>query len=91
MGSVRVKPVPRRHAANRYEASRLIFSVLREAQGPMTTRELAKAIMEARGMNTADLAMLNTMKLRLATSLRNLWNRGKLVAEKEVGGICGGT
>ncbi len=41
--------------------------------------------MEARRMNTADHAMVETMRLRLATSLRKLRNRGKLVSEKENG------
>ena len=85
IGVVRIKPVPRRHAAVRYESSRLVFSVLREAGGPMTTRELTRAIMEARGMNTADHAMAETMRLRLASTLRKLKHRGKLVADVEAG------
>jgi len=83
IGVVRIKPVPRRHAAVRHESSRLIFAVLREATEPMTTRALAKAIMEARGMNTADHAMVEAMRGRLASTLRKLRNRGKLVSEKE--------
>src|SRR3954447_19188648 len=67
IGLVRVKPVPRRHAAVRNESSRLIFAALREAQEPLSTRALARAIMEARGMNTADQAMLTTMCNRLAS------------------------
>ena len=85
IGMVRVKPIPRRHAAERNEASRLIYTVLREAREPLTTRGVALAIMQARGMNTADIAMAETMRLRLATSLRKLRSRGKLVAEKEGG------
>ena len=45
VGVVRIKPIPRRHAAVRHESSRLVFSVLREASGPMTTRELARAML----------------------------------------------
>ena len=85
IGAVRVKPLARRHAANRNEASRLIFAVLREASKPLTTREMVRAIMEARGMNPADLGMAETMRLRLATSLRKLRHRGKLVSDKENG------
>lgn len=85
IGVVRIRPVPRRHAAVRHESSRLIFSVLREAAGPMTTRELTRAIMEARGMNTADHAMAETMRERLASTLRKLKNRGKVVAEMAEG------
>ena len=85
IGIVRMKPIPRRHAAVRHESSRLIYSLLREAREPMTTREVVRRIMEARGLNTADHAMVETMRLRLATTLRKLKNRGKLVADKEQG------
>jgi len=85
IGVVRIKPVPRRHAAVRHEASRLIFALLREAIGPMTTREIVRAVMEARGMNTADHAMVQTMVLRMASTLRKLKNRSKLVADKRDG------
>jgi len=85
IGFVRIKPIPRRHAAGQHESSRLIYAVLREAPEPLTTRALVRAIMEARGMNTADHAMVETMRLRLATSLRKLRNRGKLVSDKENG------
>ncbi len=85
IGVVRIKPIPRRHAAVRHESSRLVFSLLREAKEPMTTRALTRAIMEARGMNTADHAMVATMVVRLASTLRKLKNRGKLVADKESG------
>ena len=67
IGVVRIKPVPRRHAAIRHESTRLVFSVLRDAAGPLTTRELARAIMEVRGMNTADQAIVRkNMRWRLA-------------------------
>ena len=85
IGVVRINPIPRRHAAVRHESSRLIFGVLREATGPMTTREIVRAVMEARGMNTADHAMVATMVLRMASTLRKLKNRGKLVADKQDG------
>ncbi len=85
IGVVRMKPIPRRHAAVRHESSRLIYSLLREARGPVTTRELVRRIMEARGLNTADQVMVETMRLRLASTLRRLKNRGKLVADKEQG------
>ena len=85
IGAVRIKPMPRRHAAVRHESSRLIFAILREAFEPMTTRAIAKAMMEARGMNTADHAMAEAMRMRLGANLRKLRNRGKVAAEKEGG------
>lgn len=85
IGVVRIKPIPRRHAAIRHESTRLVFSILRDAPEPMSTRGIVRAIMEARGMNTADHAMVETMRLRLASTLRKLKNRGKLVVETEAG------
>jgi len=76
IGLVRVKPIPRRHAALRGESTRMIFTALRETKESLTTREIVRVVMEARGMNTADQAMAETMRLRLATSLRKLRNRG---------------
>lgn len=61
----RIRPVPHRHATVRHEPGRLIYAVLRDAPGPMTTRELTKAVM--------------------ATTLRKLKNRCKVVAEKREG------
>lgn len=85
IGVVRIKPIPRRHAAVRHESSRILFSLLREAGRPLTTREIVRAVMENRGLNTADHAMVETMRLRLASTLRKLKNRGKLVASVEAG------
>lgn len=85
IGAVRIRPLPRRHTAVRHESSRLIYAVLREAAGPLTTRELTRAVMEARGMNTADHAMAETMREPMASTLRKLKNRGKVVAEKREG------
>jgi hypothetical protein len=82
---IRVKPIPWRHAALRGESTRMIMGALREAAGPLTTREIVGRVMEARGMNTADKAMCETIRLRLASSLLKLKNRGKVVAEKEGG------
>jgi len=85
VGVVRIKPIPRCHAAVRHESCRLIFGVLRDAAGPMTTRELVRAVMEARDMNTADHTMFEKMKLRMAFTLRKLKSRGKLEADSQDG------
>ena len=78
IGVVRVKPVPRRHAALRGESTRMMLGALREAGEPLTTRGIVRKVMEARGMNTADKAMVETMNARMASSLRKLLHRGKV-------------
>jgi hypothetical protein len=72
IGAIRVKPIPRRHAALRGESTRMIMGALREAPGPLTTREIVRCVMEQRGMSTADTQMAETMRLRLASSLLKL-------------------
>ncbi len=78
---MRVKPIPRRHAALRGESTRMIMAALRDAKEPITTRQIVRTVMEQRGMNTADTAMAETMRLRMATSLRKMLNRGKVTAD----------
>ena len=82
IGVVRVKPIPRRHAALHGESTRMILGALRDAPELLTTRQIVRRIMEQRGMNTADLGMAETMRLRTATSLRML-HSGKVTAEGE--------
>lgn len=85
IGLVRVKPVPRRHAAVRGESTKMILGALRTAKEPMTTRELVRVIMEQRGMNTADPQMVSTMRLRIASSLNKLHHRKRVVSHGEPG------
>ena len=80
VGIVRIRPTPRRHAAFRGESSRLILNMLREADGPMTTRDIVLKVMEARGLNAADRVMHETMRLRVSSSLRGLRDRGQLTS-----------
>ncbi len=85
IGLVRVRPAPRRHMAFRGESSRLILSMLRDAGEALTTREIARRIMEARGLNTADRAMAETMHLRVGSSLRGMRERGTLASSQGKG------
>lgn len=78
IGVVRVKPIPRRHAALRGESTRMMLGALREAGEPLTTRGIVRRVMEARGMNTSDTLMVETMTKRMRSSLRRLLHRGKV-------------
>jgi len=72
------KPIPRRHAVLYGEATRMMMGALRVAGEPPTTRGIVRKVMEARGMNTADKAMVETMNVRMASSLRKLLHQGKV-------------
>ena len=78
IGIVWIRPTPRRHAAFRGESSRMILNLLRESGGPMTTRDIVLAVMHARGLNTTDKPMAETMRQRVTSSLRGLRDRGTL-------------
>ncbi len=82
IGAVRVRPAPRRHAAFRGESSRLILDMLREAAEPMATRDIVARVMGLRGLNPADRELAETMRQRVALSLRGLRQRGTLAREE---------
>lgn len=82
IGLVRVRPTPRRHTAFRGESSRLILNMLREAGGPMTTRDIVLKVMEARGLNVADRPMHEAMRMRASAPLRGLRDRGTLTSSE---------
>ncbi len=84
---VRVRPTPRRHEASRGDTSRLILNLLREASGPLSRRDIVSAIMEARGLNQADRALLATMRERIGASLKGLRQRGRLRTEGQGAGV----
>ena len=79
IGIVRVRPAPRRHTAFRGESSRMILNMLREAGAPMTTRDIVLAVMAARGLNTVDKPMHETMRMRVS-SLRGMRERGSVIS-----------
>jgi hypothetical protein len=84
---VKVRPTPRRHEASRGDTSRLILNLLREAGGPLSRRDIVANIMEARGLNQADRALLATMRERIGASLKGLRQRGRLQTEGQGAGV----
>jgi hypothetical protein len=75
--SLHVRPTPRRHAAKTGENAKLILSILREADGPLSHRELTVKIMEHRGLKVADRLVYGAMRNRVGASLRGLRTRGR--------------
>ncbi|MDZ4775620.1 MAG: hypothetical protein SGJ23_02420 [Alphaproteobacteria bacterium] len=71
-----VKP-PQKRAA-RGEVSRPILSALRVAQGPVTTRELARAILQAKGQPAVRISTRAYDQARYA--LKELRSRGVVVS-----------
>jgi hypothetical protein len=79
---VKPKPLPPRNAAFQGEVTRAILDKLRRVQRPLTTRELALHVMECRGLDNADAALLRTIVKRVSATLKHHKNRGVLTSER---------
>jgi hypothetical protein len=81
--SIRPKSYPAGHVTYRGELVRVVLSLLREASGPLTTRDVALHIMVERGMNTADDATVKVMTRRAGALLRHYRERGSVRSLKD--------
>jgi hypothetical protein len=68
---IAAKQLPPIHPAGRGEMTMLALSILREAHEPISTQDLNRKVMEARNLNTNDAALVNTMRERLHSVMRN--------------------
>src|ERR1700720_2089797 len=73
-------PPKRAYRRTRYfahnELSRLTQDALRTASGPLTSAEIAAAVMQAKGMAPGDAAFKEIVAARALTVIRRLTNRG---------------
>jgi hypothetical protein len=76
-------PPKRAYRRTRYfahnELSRLTQDALRTASGPLTSAQIAAAIMQAKGMPVGDTAFKEIVAERVLTVLRRLAKRGAVV------------
>lgn len=83
-----VKPVPPANAAFRGEVQRFLLDTIRKSDVALTTHDLARRVMEGRGLNTSDKALLKLISQRTGHSLAKLRRTGFLVAQKaNAGGL----
>lgn len=88
IGDLPSKPVPPSNAAFRGEVSRFLLDRLRKADMMMTTLDLARAIMEARGLNIADKGLAKLISTRTGHTLGRLRKKGFVASEKaNAGGL----
>src|SRR5207237_1054334 len=71
------------HRALRSDLTRAALDALRDAPGPMTTKELARHVMAERGLNSADIALLQLFTRRTGALLRWQKKRGILRSVKD--------
>ena len=64
------------------ELSRLTQDALRTASGPLTSAEIAAAVMQAKGMPPDDAAFKEIVAARVLTALRRLVKRGTVVKSR---------
>lgn len=62
------------------EVSRLVRVALRNAPGPLTTREIAVAVAEARGLNASDKETFEAIRGRVGVALKRMKARGAVTA-----------
>src|SRR5580704_18177452 len=73
------RPYRRTRYFARNELSRLTQDALRTASGPLTSAEIASAVMQAKGMPPGDAAFKEIVSARALTVLRRLAKRGAAV------------
>lgn len=78
IAAIRAKPNHPAQVARRGDSIRLILDLLRQATGPMTTKQIALQVMAARGLNTTDAALVLTMTRRIGASLRSYRDNGSI-------------
>jgi hypothetical protein len=69
--------------------TRLCLDVLRRASGPVCNRDIAMALMTARGMDTDDDRLVKLIGKRVGYCLRIQPHRGRVVSEDGPGQTCG--
>jgi hypothetical protein len=86
---IRSKPVPPRHAAFKGEVTRVVLDALREADGPLTSREIARLLMDQRGLNPEDRELMVIMVKRVCACLRVQRRRGLAKTAPLIGNLQG--
>lgn len=65
------KQLPPLHPAGRGEMTMLALAILRDAKKPISTMDLNRMVMEARNLNTNDAALVDMMRERIHSVMRN--------------------
>jgi hypothetical protein len=64
--------------SKRREMGRVLLGILRQATEPLSTRDIATAIMTQRALNLEDKALFRLMTKRVAVSLRDYRDKGTI-------------
>ena len=75
---IRPQPLPPRSAALKGQVTQAIFSYLREAKGPMTTKQMAERVMKDRGLNPLDKKLAQVIVKRVGAACKHHRNLGRM-------------
>lgn len=73
--NIRPRPVPSIYKAFPGDMIRMVLSMLREAKGPLSTKEITLHVMAARGVDSSDKQAFELFRQRVGAMLRH--HRGK--------------
>src|SRR5206468_4259712 len=76
------RPAPPPSAAFRGEVQRFLLHTLRTTGKPLTTFQLAEAVMQSRRLNTGDRVLRTLINKRTGNSLRRLAKQGWIERER---------
>jgi hypothetical protein len=76
LAAIKARAYPPRHAAFRGEMMRHVMGCLRVATEPVTTRDIAKVVMKARGLKLDDAELLTTIRKRVGACMWKLKQSG---------------
>jgi hypothetical protein len=76
------------HRAPKNQSTRFVLAKLREATGPLTSRDLAEAWCADRGLVAKD-ATVSMLRKRIGATLTALMHKGLAVQAGHVGGLVG--
>lgn len=76
VGLSKVKEYPPRHQSFRGEMSRFVLSTLRNASEPITSLEIARAVIEGRGLDPEDERTVILFRKRVGACLFKLKDKG---------------
>lgn len=74
--SIKPKSFPARHAAFRGEMQRFVLGALRAAEGPLTSLEIAVAVVKGRGLDPTDRRAVTLIRKRVGACLFKLKEKG---------------
>ena len=89
IGAIRSKPAAPRHPAFKGEVTRVVFDALREAEVPITSRDIALRLMAERGLDPADRGLSIIMVKRICACLRVQKNKGLVRVAPYAGDLLG--